>query len=430
MDIKRGYCIIATGDPVYFQMAFQLAIGMRWKHHSEDANLFKDPVKYPIVLLTDGAHLNQFTQAQKEVFDKIIKLKGVDNIPFYSKVRAIDYSPFDETVLIDASALCWNNPDWIFDTHDGKHIGVIPVKGPNTKGKPRHWAKVDLWDHYGFPDTHQFQEINSKVLYFDKSDIAKGFFRLSEYYMAENYLATGQYDRYGGYYPDELTFEIAMLALNWIPEPINNAVMLKKSTDNIDPHWTKCARIFSLMGIFGNAGNTHAKCYQFYNMLAVLQARQLSLQKYGKSGILGDGWKFRPGQKIGDGVKRPPAWNGLRARSEANDKDISELIERLKQKLHGTGKGISNVDRRKGNSREFKKSHDRESGTGAEGRGERVLAEGLTSGSDDDVDSSGEGDEVSAGKKSARKTKAKRNPRKPKQVQDGGGNGSNDQGKD
>ena len=113
--MKRGFVILAHSRLEYLQMAYNLAVSMKYAG-----------TKYPIAAITDlnpGDLKDASSNKAPKVFDEVIPLKGdlgklKAQYPFYIKTRLPELTPFDETIYLDADALFLKSPDFLFDLWD------------------------------------------------------------------------------------------------------------------------------------------------------------------------------------------------------------------------------------------------------------------------------------------------------------------------
>src|SRR5678809_433727 len=90
--MTTGILIIATKHPYYGRMAFNLAASIRASE--KECN---------ICVLHSGRGLSHLTDAQKEIFNDVIEIKESNGVG--TKLWAIEYTPYDNTLIIDADNL-------------------------------------------------------------------------------------------------------------------------------------------------------------------------------------------------------------------------------------------------------------------------------------------------------------------------------------
>lgn len=201
--MTKGIVIIATKHPYYGRMAYNLAVSI--KAHS--------PVT-PVVVLHSGRGLAHLTDAQKLMFDDIIEMPGADELGCGNKLYAIDYTPFDSTLLIDADN-AWmpgRDADELFRELEGVPFtaiteGKVDFDKPENDLRPDYfmWANVDeIKKAYNLQGTmYQFR---SEMMYFERTEeVVTMFARAREIYGSPEVPVT----MFGGNVPDEFALNIA-----------------------------------------------------------------------------------------------------------------------------------------------------------------------------------------------------------------------------
>lgn len=209
--MTRGVILVAVGHPFYGNYAHNLAMSI--KAVTPDV---------PVVCLTDGEgtrHLNN------PVFDSLIqidkahiKTNGLDDY-LKAKLYIYDYSPFDETIYIDADVL-WTPRKKITDLFDtlkdvnftiGNH-SKIDIK--EAKKGFIHWTDPkNIRDILGIKEGMLYN-LSSEFIYFKKGDEIKLLFDIAKDFHEDPRI---DYTRFGTGVPDELSFEIAILKTGIYP---------------------------------------------------------------------------------------------------------------------------------------------------------------------------------------------------------------------
>lgn len=157
--MKNGIVIVATGHPYYGRFAWNLAVSIK---AVED---------FPIAILYNGRALNHLSEEQLTVFDDIIELDNSIPANQASKLYAGQFSPFDNTLLLDADTL-WlpkKRPSDFFTEVSG--VDFTGITEGNDKNPARDyffWADVEeIRKVYGIMgDIYQWR---TEVVYFNKS---------------------------------------------------------------------------------------------------------------------------------------------------------------------------------------------------------------------------------------------------------------------
>lgn len=155
----RGIVIFACGNPLYGQAAYNLAMTIKRMGNVEIAVMF------------NGQGLSFLSQDQLEYFDHVIHIDEAIPASTICKLYANEYTPFKDTLLLDADMLWlpFKNPNALFDLLQGITITGI------TEGKEDHlplpqyffWAAVEeIREKYQIKSMiHQWR---TEVMYFNE----------------------------------------------------------------------------------------------------------------------------------------------------------------------------------------------------------------------------------------------------------------------
>ncbi len=158
--IERGFCIFATGHPLYGRAAYNLAMSLKAMGDVQ------------ICVLFNGRAMNHINEDQLEFFDHVIKLP--DEIPHNTtcKMYVNEYSPFKKTILLDADMLWlpYKDPNELFELFQHTHFtGITEGKEDDLKTNPPYyfWADVaEIKEHYQLKG--MIYQWRSEFLYFDE----------------------------------------------------------------------------------------------------------------------------------------------------------------------------------------------------------------------------------------------------------------------
>lgn len=157
--MTNGILIVATGHPYYGRFAYNLAVSIRAVE------------RFPIALLYNDRALNHLSEYQLSLFDHLIELPVEVTANQCSKLYAGEYSPFDNTLLLDADMLWLPNkkPSELFDTL--KDVDFTGITEGNDKEPAKNyffWADVaEIKQVYSIPgDIYQWR---TEVVYFNKT---------------------------------------------------------------------------------------------------------------------------------------------------------------------------------------------------------------------------------------------------------------------
>lgn len=267
MLIKNtGICIVCCRHPYYGRMGYNLAVSIKAANKET-----------PICVLHSGRGLAHLSEYQKEVFDIIKEIP--EDFSVGTKLWAIDHTPFENTLMIDADNLWFQKrkAEELFKELDAFDFSAISegfIDGADNQLRTDYfmWASVDkIREVYPVEKMYQFR---SEVMWFKKTERVIDMFKT-----AQDIFHNPQIDcmKFGGVVPDELPLNIAC------------------SIHGIEPHvykWQPCFwdRIhknhtkkdsglyekFWLMSTGGN--NVTAYCVKLYNRLASAACYKLGLQ--------------------------------------------------------------------------------------------------------------------------------------------------------
>lgn len=167
----RGYVTIATGDIKYYEMAFQLLHSYRVRANSD----------LPFAILSDRE--NDYTRA----FDQAVLMRNA-NCSYMDKLLLYQYSPYDETIFIDADSLVladlkglWED----FSTADDMSCygAVYPLNSD------RAWFSYEGCGRYR-EDIHFLVDLHGGVYFLRKTDRCRVIFE-------QAIALTKEYNEYG-----------------------------------------------------------------------------------------------------------------------------------------------------------------------------------------------------------------------------------------
>lgn len=210
--LKRGVIILATGYPYYGRMAYNLA--MTIKAIDKSVN---------ITVAHSGNALNHIRNNNLWVFDDVFEVQEDDN-QFSHKLRLDEYSPYDETLYIDADCIWVNkqSPNILFDKltdveFTGITEGFHDFDNPELSehGKYYFWADVnEIRDKYNL--IGKLYQWRSEFIYFKNTDnISKMFACAQDIYNNASQLKSIK--KFADNIPDEIAFNIATNKCNIQP---------------------------------------------------------------------------------------------------------------------------------------------------------------------------------------------------------------------
>lgn len=160
MENKRGIVIFACGHPLYGCAAYNLAMSLKAMGNVE------------ICVLFNGRGMAYISPDQLEFFDHVIHID--ESIPANTncKLYANQYTPFDETLLLDADLLYlpFYDPNKLFDELAGLVLtGITEGKEDEPKVSPPYffWADVTEMKEKYIQKVMMYQW-RTEVMYFNK----------------------------------------------------------------------------------------------------------------------------------------------------------------------------------------------------------------------------------------------------------------------
>jgi hypothetical protein len=216
MSATRGLCIIALGNPLYGEYAYNLAMSVK----------FSTP-DFPICLLKDEQGISRIKHLMN-MFDTVIDVpkecvtsRGLTSL-IRSKVCLYDMSPFDETLFIDADVIMFNTKSVNDIIKEVEHmdfaVGTRHKQKFGSKDSVFQWVKKkeDLRSAFGFDDETEIYNLSSEVMWFKKKENVKMLFDIAKEVFDNPKV---ELKRFAGTVPDEFAFQVALVKTGIIPAP-------------------------------------------------------------------------------------------------------------------------------------------------------------------------------------------------------------------
>lgn len=302
MNTDKGFLILAHGKPFYLKWAYNLALSIKY---------FTD---IPVALVTDL----DVMRSPYNCYDIIIEVN--DLLPFHAKTRLPEFTPFEETIYLDADSLCINDPSGLFDQDQEIKTHVYtPWKYEDRDKCTMIWANLSkLWSYYKIDPDHFYPETNSSIIYFRKTSKVRQFFDLAEILYAEKPFP--DYDRTTfAYYPDELAFNTAYSLCGLVPGWNENEspIYFHGNTHGIMDvkNVMENRKFISLYGV----DSTHGMLYKLYDRLK----NEMFSSKYSFHGV-----KIKREMKA---VRRSGNYPRHRPFRDHDENQYLELLKSLKE---------------------------------------------------------------------------------------------------
>ena len=212
---KKGILLIALGNPLYGNLAYNLAMSIKAR-----AQINGDPATF-IALVHDNNSISHLNEAQRFHFDqKIIcppeyyQHNGETHY-LKSKLYIDKLTPFEQTIFLDAD-MVWSpykNMVDLWKEFGNEMAFSIACREKKDNAGVSEWVKLeDINTIYGFTE---WMDLSSEVMYIDKTkqSCVQMFEDAREFY-SHDYLNVRQF---AGGKPDEPFFTLAMLKNSMLP---------------------------------------------------------------------------------------------------------------------------------------------------------------------------------------------------------------------
>ena len=154
---KKGFITIAVGK-YYRYLAKYLAISYRL---NSDGN-------YPLAVVTD-----QKTKELEKYFDHVIVTDDEINDGYLYKLKLYNYSPFEETIFIDADSFVIRDISFYWEFFKESNFGVFGINSTNYRGAKNFFNPEKVLAEFEVTSIPKF---NGGVYYFKKNEKAKKVF--------------------------------------------------------------------------------------------------------------------------------------------------------------------------------------------------------------------------------------------------------------
>lgn len=261
----NGILLIAIGDTAYYQMAYNMAMSIKFV--SPDLR---------ICLLVE----NPLKVIESSLYDHIIQIAS-DDIqcdgkfsPARIKCRMSNYTPFENTIYLDVDGCAINDLNLLMNAciETGQpYLTCVIDYGSKTKTEYDYniWAtNNDIWAHFDLGDTDIIPSLNSSFAFFNNSPEAKSFMATVQAFdkkrmpMDKLMWTWGKRTGPKDVYPDELSYMAACAKMQLDPKftPMPILFSQKPVTD-----FTAVKKNYFLVAIYGDRNTTHRSLWDFYD---------------------------------------------------------------------------------------------------------------------------------------------------------------------
>lgn len=193
--LKQGIILLATGNPFYGRMAYNISLSIKSIDHD-----------FPIALVSDMAGITHLSTKQREIFDHHIPADGLES--FGAKLHLDLLSPFEQTLYLDVD-MAWfpkRSPrDLIMSLKDHDFASI--TEGHSDDPHPKYYFWADLAEIRSVYPVEKVYQWRSEVMYFTKSERVSNMFSSAREIYQTPRLET--IHRFGQHIPDELAINIA-----------------------------------------------------------------------------------------------------------------------------------------------------------------------------------------------------------------------------
>ncbi len=267
----RGICIIASGNPYYGQWALNLCLSIKYSSPNEKVSLLYSGV--------GALHIQPYIN----FFDKVIELPREcyysNEIESHVKTKTFlhDYSPYDETIYIDADVVWFPRRPISKLFEELKEVDFTMGSRDKiqlSQGMGRfQWANSEnVLKMFG---DKQSYNLSSEFIYFKKSEKVKEFFDSAKIFFDE---PTIPYKRFNGGMPDELAFQMAMLKHDIYPHKEH---FLPFYWEHYDKKGLMPERLYDNWYGYSMGGNNNTnQASTIYNNLAKFYSQHFGLARH------------------------------------------------------------------------------------------------------------------------------------------------------
>lgn len=288
----KGVTIIALKKASYFHAAYNLAVSIR----------FYCP-NLSISLLTDETYRSYCSETMMSAFDQIVLIDHKDHTdesgvfqPGLAKISLYKYTPYDQTLYVDADSLALQDVTPLFDECEDKggfiYGHVVGSGGYNDDIPYNIWGRNPYqFKFFDIPKENTLHTLNSSWLYIKKCPEAELIFSELRSYWDKGYGLENLRNKWGDRtYPDELFFN-GVLAKNGINPRIERTAMF--FGNEFDKRtYTELQKDYLFMTLYGagkittqvKATTVKLKYIEWYDRLCFKMFAQMGKEHYFKSG--------------------------------------------------------------------------------------------------------------------------------------------------
>jgi hypothetical protein len=278
----RGITLLAIGKPEYGNMAYNMALSIKY---------YNPEIK--IKLVYEPSALSGLFDFHKEFFDimQVIELDdthigGAYN-PGKAKLSIYKYLEFDENIYLDVDGAAIKDLNPLFDECEATGEFFLTqylthITGVKSEFKEMMWAyPKDIWEAYGFNEQTQLPATNSSFMYIKKCEQAEAFFKQA----VENISNPMPFEKHRlkwgqgkiRWQPDELYLNITMAQFGILGKLRQDYPIF--FNNQYTPRMMEQLNNYYLIGMYGGLNFTHHTLLEYYDRLI----HAISMERMGRA---------------------------------------------------------------------------------------------------------------------------------------------------
>jgi hypothetical protein len=262
--IKTGIILFVGGDSTYTRWAENMITSLR----------YFSP-KLPIKVILAGGKRNwmpgfpiDFEQAQMK--PKHYTDEQGNFAPGKAKLHLDLYTNFDRTIYADIDGVACTDLAKFLDKIGDKPFAAQVESWSNEKSTswPCQWLSIhQVRNEYKLPKGYRLPEINSSILYWDKSKEAKAVWEAAR----DNYREYLTTEAWGYSFPDELAFNVAFAQTGVNPDIGQKIIEFNAQSKHLKDVQGGCFFI----GCYGQYMSSYRNTYIVYDTVARISSRAI-----------------------------------------------------------------------------------------------------------------------------------------------------------
>lgn len=264
---SSGILILAFGDRGYHYAAFNLCLSIKKYNRN-----------IPVAIYHSGNHVD-FNQCYADIIQPISEL---NHEPGLNKINALSYLPFDNTLYLDADAVCMKDPKPLIDDLIKQNkFFICDIFGEGNFGdeiKYDLWAKhEDSYDFFSIDKSVKWKTTQTSYMFAKKSKELSAFLKEVRFYWHKGFPKEKLKNKWGRFMPDELFFS-GVISKNNIDAAYSGKPIFY-GNDYVE-NLGVITQNHYFMALYGNgSGNTLTKLmyWEYYDRLMFALCKEMGL---------------------------------------------------------------------------------------------------------------------------------------------------------